>query len=525
MSVLIIATIIKVYLHLRVSLAVPNAPFHLFGLDTVYILIIALVAAIIHWYYSNRNAVPRILNLLRAQQPDPHDKYHDVYNNVIDEIAIAAGEKSIERYIMPTGSMNAFALADLQGRKVIGITEGLLSRVSREELQAVVAHEMAHITSNDCLETTITCSLFSMYSETLAQLTGIMGSRETTDSPFSQRDSHKDIMTVGLLSIPLFFMLFLIDLASQMLNMLISREKEYRADAAAVRLTRNPSSLAGALYRIGTHWRGAGAVGERIRPIFIMNPQYSTLDEKDDMLANLFSTHPPLIRRLQLILDQAHADLDIIAAQIDRRARTSTLTEPAKTGVRVMALYKNEWQGPFTLAQLQTREWIAPDTTVKILGHDAPIKANEIPDLSDFFQKREEPMWKIKHLCPDCREWLIPQDYEGLYLWRCAYCNGILTEEGKLPRVFVRQEKQFTSRVARIASLIRRDAQTLLPHFNIRLETLCARHCPKCGRTMMHKFYSYAYHVEIDECQQCKVIWFDADELEILQSLIEMSDH
>ena len=50
------------------------------------------------------------------------------------------------------------------------------------------------------------------------------------------------------------------------------------------------------------------------------------------------------------------------------------------------------------------------------------------------------------------------------------------------------------------------------------------RHCPRCGKGMSHKFYSYAYHVEIDECQSCGLIWFDAEELEILQCLIEMGE-
>lgn len=523
-SVFIVATIIRIPIHLRQALSVPDSPFHLIGLDTIYIFIIALLAALTHWYYSNRNAVPRILSLLRAQKPDSHDQYHNIYNNVIDEIEVAAGERSVEGYIMPTGSMNAFALADLQGRKVIGITEGLLSRASREELQSVIAHEMAHITSNDCLETTITCSLFSMYSEALAQLTSMIGQPEPADAPFLRKDSYKDAITVGILSIPMFFLLFLIDLASQMLNMFIAREKEYRADAAAVRLTRNPLGLASALYRIGTHWRGAGAAGERIRPIFIMNPQHSALDEQDSVFANLFSTHPPLARRLQLILDQAHADLDVIASQIDQKGKHRSLTEPAETGMSFMVFSNNEWRGPFTILQLQTLEWLEPNTVLKMTGQGLSLKANEIPALSYFFQKKEEPIWKIKHLCPDCHEWLIPQEYEGLYLLRCAYCNGILAEQGKLPRVFVRQDRQFTSRVARIASLIRRETQTLLPHFNIRLKTLRARHCPKCGKTMTHKFYSYAYHVEIDECPYCKVIWFDEDELEILQSLIEMSE-
>ena len=520
--VFVLATIIKMILYFRRSLAFPETQFHTFGWDTLYIIVVALIAAILHWYYSNRNVVPKILTLLNARQPDKHDAYHNMFNNVIDEIEAAAGGLHVERYILPTGSMNAFALADLQSRKVIGITEGLLSRATRQELQGVAAHEMAHIMSNDCLETTIICSLFGMYSETITQLTKMMPSREPSSSPLFEKESHKDDITLGMLAIPLSGVLFLVDLCSQILNMFISREKEYRADAAAIRLTRNPLSLASALYRIGTHWRGAGSVGEHIRPIFILNPHYSKLDEREGVMATLFSTHPPLTRRLQIILDLAHADLDVIEEKISRESGPGISPEPKKIGIRFMAQHNNEWRGPFTLLQLQTIEWLEPNTKLKVAGQKETFNACEIPALSYFFQKRHEPIWRIKRICPMCREWLIPQEYEGLYVWRCAFCDGILAEQGKLPRIFVRQEKGFTQRVERLASLIRTEAKKTRPRFSLMLDVGRTRRCPKCGKAMSHKFYSYAYHVEIDECAKCKVTWFDADELETLQRLIEI---
>ncbi|MBE0432301.1 M48 family metalloprotease [candidate division WOR-3 bacterium] len=244
-SVFLIALLFKATVFLRESLYDPHMRFHAFSADTLYVFAIALAAAMIHWYFSNRNVVSKVLSLLNAQQPDRRDRYHNIFNNVVDEISAAGGGAAVERYVLPTGSLNAFALADLQGRNVVGITEGLLSRASRDELQAVVAHEIAHIASNDCLETTITCSLFGMYSEALARLTTAMNVRKPSDRPLFEKESSKDALTVGIMSIPIFFLLFVIDLSSQLLNMFISREKEYRADAATVRLTRNPLSLTG----------------------------------------------------------------------------------------------------------------------------------------------------------------------------------------------------------------------------------------------------------------------------------------
>ena len=520
-SVFILFSIVKIAFHLRQSISTPTAHYQLFAFDTFYVVVIAFTAALIHWYYSNKNVVSKVLLLLHAQRPDKRDKYHNVFDNVVDEISAAAGGIEVERYIMPTGSMNAFALADIQGRKVVGITEGLLSRATREELQAVVAHEVAHIISNDCLETTITCSLFGMYSETLAQLTKIAGSRRASSSPLFEKESNKDAITMGVVSMPIFVVLFIIDITSQILNMFISREKEYRADAAAIRLTRNPQSLASVLYRIGTHWRGAGSVGEHIRPIFILNPNYSRLDEDEGTFAMMFSTHPPLARRLQIILNIAHTDLDTIAGKLGKFKRAAAPPKPRKPKIHFMVLHDRSWHGPFTLLQLQTLDWLKPQTKVKFAGQNDIFAAQEIPALSYFFQKRKEPIWKIRRLCPTCREWLIPQSYEGVYLWRCAYCNGLLAEQGKLPRIFVREEKKFSERVGRIASLISEEAKIKHPRFSLVLDSLNVRRCPRCGKPMTHKFYSYAYHVEIDECTECKLVWFDDDELETLQCLIE----
>jgi len=151
------------------------------------------------------------------------------------------------------------------------------------------------------------------------------------------------------------------------------------------------------------------------------------------------------------------------------------------------------------------------------------LSADEIPELNRFFyEKKNEPMWKMKRLCPICRQWLVVQRYEGLQVWRCAFCSGMLAERGKLPRIFAREERDFTENVHRAAAILRKDAQRKRPDFRLLLGSSQPRPCPKCGQPMRRKFYSYAYHVEVDECAVCRLVWFDEDELEILQCLIEM---
>ncbi|MEO0206089.1 MAG: M48 family metalloprotease, partial [candidate division WOR-3 bacterium] len=167
LSFFVIWTIIKLFVHLRISLENPHARFYLFGSDTLVLLVIALIFGISQWFYTNRNVVEKILKLFNAKPPDKNDRYHHIFQNIVDEISISAGKIDVEPYVVPTIAMNAFAIQDIYGRNIIGVTEGLISRLSRDELQAVLAHEMAHIVSNDSLLTTIASSLFGLYNEIL----------------------------------------------------------------------------------------------------------------------------------------------------------------------------------------------------------------------------------------------------------------------------------------------------------------------------------------------------------------------
>ena len=522
--VFVIWTLVKFFLDVKRTIYSNSSSFQIFSTDTWIIFAAAALAAVIHWYYSNKSVVGRILSLLGAQVPDKRDKYHNMFQNIVDEIETAAGGVKVERFILPTGAMNAFALADLSNRRVLGITEGLLSRLNRDELQAVIAHEMSHIASNDCLQTTITCSLFNLYTEALSHFNQTLFRHEAKGMSPAVKAAQHNVMMVGLVSLPAFILLFVTAFFGQLLNMFISREKEYRADASAVKLTRNPLSLAKALYKIGTHWRGAGYGGEHISAIFVLNPRSNTLDEKEDFFATLFSTHPPLLKRIGIILNMAHADLASIIEQVTSKEMIKTEADVIKPSLAFFARRDNEWLGPFTVLQLQSQDWLEPETELKFPDSDDIIRAGEVPVLSYFFQKRDEAIWKMKRLCPDCRNWLIIQSYEGLFLWRCAFCNGLLVEENKLPRIFVRREKAFTERVQRLAKMLNIQAKQRHPKFDVKLKIPHPRLCPKCGRKMVHKFYSYAFHVEIDECQHCHLIWFDEDELEILQCLIEMKE-
>jgi Zn-finger nucleic acid-binding protein len=341
---------------------------------------------------------------------------------------------------------------------------------------------------------------------------------------YLDEEPPRPVAAGAVASFPLLVLLFITDLLGQFLNMFISRQKEYRADANAVKYSRDPIALARALYKIATHWRGAGYGGEYLAPIFILRPEHKQMDERDGSVATLFSTHPPVARRLQVLLDMGHASMDELSRELKSGQDLKTEIEPDVLTEHYYAQHKGEWEGPFSLMQMYTREWLQPDTMVRIGGKKEAVAAQDIPPLQEMFSRRARPIYKVRRLCPDCREWLVPQEYEGLHIWHCAFCHGIFVEAKKLPRIFVRKKKGFSERVQRMSRVLFDEAKKKHPKFNIMLGTAHPRQCPKCGKPMNHKFYSYAYHIEIDECARCGSFWFDVDELELLQCVIEIGE-
>src|SRR3989338_7394945 len=298
--------------------------------ELIIVSIVALAVASLHWYYSTRNMIADLTGMLDARPPDLKDTYHKKLQNVVDEVSVATGGKNISCYVVPSSGMNAFAISDFEGNSVIGVTEGvpssgmnafaisdfegnsvigvtegLLSRISRSQLEAVIGHEAAHIASGDSFSTTVICSLFGIYGALLEGINKITLRR-------SGDGSEKRISVgarFGAYLLVVYMVLLVIKGANYLLNMFISRQREYRADAVAVRLTRDPLALSEALYLISRGWRGVGVIPGSLSPIFIMTPDTDDLEESEGVFSDLFSTHPPVKNRLKILLSMAHSDL------------------------------------------------------------------------------------------------------------------------------------------------------------------------------------------------------------------------
>lgn len=441
--------------------------------EFLYILLFALCAAVIHAAYSVSSAMPLIRRNLGAQDVDMSDKYHERFKKIVDEVNVAAGNKyNITPIVIPTTAMNAFAISDNRKNAVIGVTEGLLSKLNRQQLEAVIAHECGHIVSGDSFQTTVGCALFGIYAAMLAGIGKILrGGRIRSGG----RPGGGSVILFLLI---VYFVLNIMQFFYNLIRLFVSRDRELRADAIAVKLTRDPISLSEALYAISRGWRGLGCIDRNLESLFIINPAREPVDEAEGFLPDLLSTHPPVSKRIAILAAMAHVDVkniqeDIIAEEKLREA---------------------------------SRQIVGDETLRPIIINDETM-----------------PLSSSAFNCPKCRQPLTDEEYEGAVVRRCIFCGGVLVESERLGRIIIRKEKGFTGRIKKMAALTQEDGLRRMRN-KVKTEPVSPASylkCPKCGQDMVRNFYTVVYLVEVDRCDMCNLIWFDRNELEVLQYLIE----
>ncbi|OGW47373.1 MAG: hypothetical protein A2Y66_03045 [Nitrospirae bacterium RBG_13_41_22] len=500
-----------------VFLIVPNRiiftePFFIFT-NPEYLLIvigISFVLAVIHFYFSAFRSVMIVMENINASPPDPEDGIHRRLMNIVDEIHVVTGDKrKIKCVVIPSLSMNALAVADFRGEAVIAVTEGLVSRLTRPQLEAVLAHEAYHIISGDCLETSVAASLFGMYASALERM---MDSGEEGSMGFH----------------PVFLLFWLLVKFSNLLNMFISREREYRADAASVRMTRNPLAMAEALHLISRNWTGSGFISSGIEMLCFVSPRITSLDESEGWWADLMSTHPPIRKRMEILLKMARVSISKLEAKVN--AETETFVSDTPEVVYYALDPKHQWQGPYTYTELASISWLTPNTWISSGNEQTIMKASENKLMSAIFTERLNLALNSAgkevsgFICPTCRQPLSDVSYEKTKVHQCNFCGGILIENVKVPRILARNEKCFTTRVKSLAKAVIMDNQRSIAIKKLKgagVKTKPSILCPKCKNPMFRTFYSLAYLIEIDKCGVCNTTWFDKDELEMLQYIIE----
>jgi heat shock protein HtpX len=200
---------------------------------------------------------------------------------MVDRLRQRAGLPMPRVAIAPHAQPNAFATGRSPERAVVCVTEGLLQIMSREELEGVIAHELAHIRNHDMLLQTVTATLAGAISN-LAWFGLLFGGQDEDSNPLG-----------GLL------MVILAPLAATMIQLAISRQREFKADAVGAQITGRPQGLATALQRLDA---AARQIPMQISPAAAPLAQVNPLAAHGGSLTKLFSTHPPTAERVERLL-------------------------------------------------------------------------------------------------------------------------------------------------------------------------------------------------------------------------------
>jgi heat shock protein HtpX len=279
-SYLLIIVVSAVLLALIVSIS------YIFDPTSVYFMVPAGILFTGIYTWSSYQYGDRVVLMSTNAQPAEGSRY--IYlNDTVEGLAIAAGIPKPDVYVMPSRELNAYATGKNPENSSIAVTQGLIDTLDRQELEGVIAHEISHIRNRDVQFMTLVAVLVGV--------AGILSHMILRSWRYGgrSRKRDKDSGSAGLIIVAVGFLLaILAPILTRLVQMAVSRRREFMADASAAELTRYPDGLADALEKLGMHNSGEMKVSESVSHLFISDPNRTALDA-------LYSTHPPIDERVE----------------------------------------------------------------------------------------------------------------------------------------------------------------------------------------------------------------------------------
>jgi len=266
-------------------------------LDSPAILYIAVVIALLTNVYSYWNSDKLVLRLTHAVEADP-TQYRELHR-ILENLAIASGLPKPRLYIVNDSAPNAFATGRDPEHSAVAVTTGILALLDRSELEGVLAHELSHIGNRDILVATVAVVLagfIAILSDFFLRMLFYGGGNR-------DRAVHPVVYVIGLIAI------ILAPIAASLIQMAISRKREFLADASGALMTRYPDGLASALTKISESGQGMQHASHATAHLFIANP-FGKEKGLGASLSKLFSTHPPVEERVQALLGKHYSSED-----------------------------------------------------------------------------------------------------------------------------------------------------------------------------------------------------------------------
>lgn len=248
-------------------------------------VIFALIMNVGSYWYSDKLVIK-----MTGAKPATKASHPELWN-VVENLSITAGLPMPKLYIVNDQAPNAFATGRNPEHAAVAATTGLLQILDRTELEGVMAHELSHVGNRDMLVSTVAV--------VLAGFIAIISDLFLRSMMFGggDRDNRAGLLflVLGIVGI------ILAPIAAQLIQMAISRKREYLADASGVLLTRYPEGLASALEKISNHARPMHRANTATAHLFISDPFGGDKRSIGQKISSLFQTHPPAADRIRIL--------------------------------------------------------------------------------------------------------------------------------------------------------------------------------------------------------------------------------
>ena len=254
------------------------------------ILLFAVIFAVATNIFAYWNS-DKVVVAMSGAKPADESQYRDLHN-IVENLAITAGLPKPRVYIINDPAPNAFATGRDKNHAVVAVTTGLLAMMDRTELEGVLAHELSHIGNRDMLVSTVAVVLVGFVT---------LASDFFLRSAFWGRGGgDRDSKSNPVLAIIAVVLIVLAPIVATLMQLAISRKREFLADASGALLTRYPEGLANALRKIGGYQAPMRRANNAIAHLYISNP-FGAAAAKSG-LARLFMTHPPVEERIAALV-------------------------------------------------------------------------------------------------------------------------------------------------------------------------------------------------------------------------------
>jgi heat shock protein HtpX len=259
-------------------------------LRSTAILYVAVLLAVVMNMVAYWNSDKIALSMSGAK-PTTREQFLDLYR-IIENLSITAGLPMPRIYVIDSAQINAFATGRDPQHAAIAVTTGALAKLNKNETEGVLAHELSHVGNRDILVSTVVVVLagvVAILADWFFRMSfwGGMGRRD------DRNGGGEYLMIIGLI------FALLAPLASTLMQLAVSRKREYLADASGALLTRYPEGLASALEKIEEDANPMRTATNATAHLFISSPFKGK--QKTGWLVRLFSTHPPLEERIRIL--------------------------------------------------------------------------------------------------------------------------------------------------------------------------------------------------------------------------------